>query len=276
MICLINGKIKNTISITDRGLHYGDGCFTTIRVIKDKVELFEYHISRLKKCAKKLFLPSINWKNISDDINTLALLNKEKFAVIKVIITRGSGYNRGYSTIGFNKPTVIMFLNHYPIKYIDQQKNGIKLIISKIPITNNYYLSEIKHLNCLEHILIKKQIEIMEVDEAITTDINNNILGCCSSNIFWRKGQYIYTPDLSQGGVKGIMRKKIIHCLLKSMFKFYFIKAKINMIELADEIIISNALMPILYVNTIIMQKKIIDYVHKDKILFHYLKSYCL
>lgn len=37
MTCLVDGKKENKISIMDRGLQFGDGCFTTILVVKKKL-----------------------------------------------------------------------------------------------------------------------------------------------------------------------------------------------------------------------------------------------
>lgn len=52
MIFWINGKQQNNISVIDRVVQFGDGCFTTIRVIGHQPALLSYHIYRLKKRRK--------------------------------------------------------------------------------------------------------------------------------------------------------------------------------------------------------------------------------
>ncbi|EXF15877.1 4-amino-4-deoxychorismate lyase domain protein, partial [Acinetobacter baumannii 1593273] len=48
MWCFKNGQPVETIPLLDRAFHYGDGCFTTIRVFQNKIELKARHWERLK------------------------------------------------------------------------------------------------------------------------------------------------------------------------------------------------------------------------------------
>ena len=51
---LVNGQSDNRLSISDRGLNYGDGLFETIQ-IRDAVPLlWQAHISRMRTSAKRL------------------------------------------------------------------------------------------------------------------------------------------------------------------------------------------------------------------------------
>ncbi|WMY96445.1 MAG: aminodeoxychorismate lyase [Arsenophonus sp.] len=275
MICWINGEQKNHIFITDRSFQFGDGCFTTIRVVGQCPALLALHIERLKKGVKKLFLPQPNWKRLFFDINKIAKLNKKDFAVIKVVIIR-RGFEQGYSTLKSNKVTVIILLTDYPMFYLEKRKAGIDVILSNIPINQNPYLAGIKHLNRLEQILIKKQIQLLNVDEAIVSDIKGILISCCASNIFWRKEKFIFTPKLNYSGVAGVMRKKVISSLSNSHYKFFYKNQYPNVLEYSDEIVITNSLMPILPVNRIVthMKQPICQYYSRK--LFNFLLPYCL
>lgn len=44
MICWINGEQRNNISVEDRAVQFGDGCFTTIRVVGHQPALLSHHI----------------------------------------------------------------------------------------------------------------------------------------------------------------------------------------------------------------------------------------
>ena len=43
----INGLKQSTLASSDRGLQFGDGCFTTAAVRQGKIVLLESHIQRL-------------------------------------------------------------------------------------------------------------------------------------------------------------------------------------------------------------------------------------
>ncbi len=276
MICLINGEQLNNVSVMDRAVQFGDGCFTTIRVVGHQLALLSHHISRLQKGVKQLFLPTPDWQKLAADLNKIAQLNKKKLAVIKVIISRGEGW-QGYSIAGLNKATVIILLTDYPAIYLKQRQIGIDLILSKIPVNNNCYLAGIKHLNRLEQILIKQQIESLNVDEAIVTDTNGILIGCCAGNVFLRKGKEIYTPNLNQAGVEGVMRKQVIASLSDTDYELFYISDYPNILTHSDEVIITNALMPILSVNRILThpnKQPLLHYYSRE--LFNYLLPYCL
>ncbi|WMY97056.1 MAG: aminodeoxychorismate lyase [Arsenophonus sp.] len=275
MICWINGQQKNYIFITNRSFQFGDGCFTTIRVVGQYPALLAYHIERLKKGVKKLFLPQPNWKRLIYDINKIAKFNKKDLAVIKVIISR-EGSEQGYSTLKSNRVTIIILLTDYPMFYLKKRNEGIDVILSNIPINQNPYLAGIKHLNRLEQILIKKQIQLLNVDEAIVSDINGILISCCASNIFWRKEKFVFTPKLNYSGVEGIMRKKVIFSLYKSHYKFFYKNQYPNVLEHSDEIVITNSLMPILPVNRVLnhIKQPICQYYSRK--LFNFLLPYCL
>lgn len=275
MICWINGEQQNNISVMDRAVQFGDGCFTTIRVVGHQPALLSHHIYRLQKGVTQLLLPTPDWQKLAADINKIALLNKEDLAVIKVIISRGEG-GRGYSIAGLNKATVIISLTDYPVIYLNQQQTGINLALSKIPVNINCYLAGIKHLNRLEQILIKQQIELLNVDEAIVTDTNGILIGCCAANIFLRKGKQIYTPNLNHAGVEGVMRKQVIASLSDTDYELFYISDYPNILAQSDEVIITNALMPILSVKRIITQPKQPVWNYYSRELFNFLMPYCL
>lgn len=275
MICWINGEQQNNISVMDRAVQFGDGCFTTIRVVGHQPALLSHHIYRLQKGVTQLLLPTPDWQKLAADINKIALLNKKDLAVIKVIISRGEG-GRGYSIAGLNKATVIISLTDYPAIYLNQQQTGINLALSKIPVNSNCYLAGIKHLNRLEQILIKQQIELLNVDEAIVTDTNGILIGCCAANIFLRKGKQIYTPNLNHAGVEGVMRKQVIDSLSDTDYELFYISDYPNILAQSDEVIITNALMPILSVKRIITQPKQPVWNYYSRELFNFLMPYCL
>ena len=109
----------------------------------------------------------------------------------------------------------------------------ISLRYSKYKLCDNPYLSKIKHLNRLEQILGFTFTDRKESNN-ILIDKNNNIIECISSNIFLytiKKNSFNFvTPDLSNSGVDGIMKKVIIKFMKrkKSIFLRILLNKKIS------------------------------------------------
>ena len=48
----VNGVPQHTIAISDRSVQFGDGCFTTMRIVNSKPSLLSRHLHRLHSgCA---------------------------------------------------------------------------------------------------------------------------------------------------------------------------------------------------------------------------------
>ena len=65
---LINGIASDYVSVTDRGLHYGDGIFETIACVGTHAVFIEQHLKRMKIGAGKLKIPFPGRQILIDDI----------------------------------------------------------------------------------------------------------------------------------------------------------------------------------------------------------------
>ncbi|PHM33459.1 aminodeoxychorismate lyase [Xenorhabdus innexi] len=269
----INGKPHDQLPVNDRSIQYGDGCFTTIRVEQGQAAFLPLHIKRLQKGVEKLFMPVPDWSQLENHIKQV--ITECESGVLKVLLSRGTG-GRGYSMAGISGPNQILSLSSYPEQYYQQRKNGVALGLSPVAMGINPYLAGIKHLNRLEQVLIKRLIEQEKVDEALVLDSDGLLVECCSANIFWRRGKNIYTPDLSQCGVEGVMRQKIIQLLEGSDYNLSCVMRYPEALAHADEVIICNSLMPIMAVNQIQAHKNQPAWKYHSRELYEYLLPECL
>ncbi|SFN80329.1 aminodeoxychorismate lyase [Xenorhabdus japonica] len=269
----INGNQCDHLPVNDRAVQFGDGCFTTIRVEQGLPALLPLHIKRLQKGVEKLFMPALDWFQLETQIKQ-AVKGCES-GVLKVILSRGTG-GRGYSFDDTLEPTQILSLSSYPEQYIAQRQKGASLVLSPIPMGINPYLAGIKHLNRLEQVLIKQFIEQSKADEALVLDSDGLLVECCTANIFWRKGKNVYTPDVSQCGVEGVMRKKIIELLAESDYNLLCVMRYPEALAHADEILICNSLMPVVPVDRIQAHKNQPAWKYQSRELHEYLLPECL
>mgnify|MGYP001453113959 CR=1 FL=1 len=94
-----NGKIcradKLLISPNNRSFRYGDGCFETIKMIRGKMILEEYHFERLFASIEHLQFEKPNFFNpqyLKEQVVEIAKKNyHDKLARIRLMVFRGNG-----------------------------------------------------------------------------------------------------------------------------------------------------------------------------------------
>lgn len=240
---LINGLAEPHLFSGDRGLHFGDGCFTTARIDQGQVVYLTDHLQRLHNDCQRLAIPFQYWSELADEMQQLAAPKTR--AVLKVIITRGAG-GRGYCVEGCGQPTRILATSAYPEHYRQWQLSGVRLATSPIKLGLNPALAGVKHLNRLEQVLIRQHLPASQADEALVVDYQNHIVECCAANILWCQGRRLFSPRLDRAGVEGTMKRRVIESLVEHGYAYTEVRQPVACLQKADEIIICNALMPVL------------------------------
>ena len=243
----VNGVQQHTIAISDRSEEFADGCFTTMRIVNSKPALLTRHLRRLQDGCAGLGLIPPDESLLTEWIMQAA--DGSTDAVLKVIISAGE-QGRGYLRADVPQ-VVILMRSAYPANYPALQENGLSLVKSPVPLSVNPYLAGIKHLNRLEQVLIRRYVAEQQADEAIVCDTDGILTEGCSANLFWRCGDDVFTPSLSKCGVAGVMRTHIMDVLKNSRYRCYETERFPQVLAKADEVIMCNALMPVMPVNEI-------------------------
>jgi len=262
----INGIRQPTLAATDRGLQFGDGCFTTAAVRQGKIVLLESHLQRLRQGCERLWIGGVDWHQLEAEM--VAAAHQQALAVLKVIISAGSG-GRGYSRQGCGEPTRIVSLAPWPQHYAGLQQRGASLRISPIRLARNAQFAGLKHLNRLEQVMIRAHLDQTDADEALVLDTEGWVVECCAANLFWRQGSQIFTPDLSASGVDGIMRRSLMAQLAATGQACQVVQSEPAQLLAADEVVICNALMPVLPVRQI----EAVQFT--ERLLFNQLQAGC-
>jgi len=243
---LINGKFK-PISPFDRAFQYGDGIFRTFVVENKKPLHWKYHYKKIVEDCLAIKIKPPKEKDLLSDIQYLFKTNKK--AVGKFIISRGMS-ERGYSfrkDITHHRFLIKTQMPNYPKEYFN---SGVDLYVCKQKL-NPSILSGVKHLNRLENIMARQEWADQHYVDGILLDQAGHVIECISSNIFMRFGQIIYTPKISDTGIKGVTRGLIIKIAKPLGFKIKEITFNLNKLLKADEVFITNSLFGVLQVKKI-------------------------
>ena len=204
---LINGKQEQNIPVTDRGLQYGDGLFETIEVKDGQCPHWQRHMQRLARGCEQLGIAMPDTELLLNE--ALQVCHGEKRAVLKIILTRGSG-GRGYRVPEHSEPTRILSNHPWP-EYSDSNScEGIHLHLCHTTLSTQPALAGIKHLNRLEQVMARREWDDPDVAEGLMSDASGLVVEGTMSNVFAARAGQLYTPVISHCGVAGTMRERII------------------------------------------------------------------
>lgn len=207
-ITLVNGTESFVLPVTDRGLAYGDGLFETIRVIDNKIPLFEYHLDRFQKGVQALQLGSPSGlKSQFTRYIEQSLKDVAGHALIKVIVTRGSG-GRGYTAPDESNPNFVIQVFDLPEFESANYLEGVSVKLCAHRLAHQSVLAGIKHLNRLDQVLASQELE--NEQEGLVFDTDDNVIEGIKSNLIIFEGDDVVTPRLDRCGVRGTLRQYLI------------------------------------------------------------------
>ena len=210
----VNGILGAQVSPLDRGFAFGDGVFETCKMLQGKIPLWHLHKERLLSSCEKLRIPvaiDLIEFQLATLLAQLALTDIVN-AVVKITVTRGQG-SRGYRIPAAVLPTIVIGVfpaAAYPLSYFSE---GVSVRLCNQRLSCNASLAGLKHLNRLEQILARAEWQDDAIAEGILLDTQGNLIEAVFSNIFLIKNGELFTPDLSEAGVAGVMRRCIIETL---------------------------------------------------------------
>jgi 4-amino-4-deoxychorismate lyase len=241
---LINGESKELIGISDRGFQYGDGLFETIEVRDGQAVFLVRHLERLSSGCQRLGIPFPGMDLLSLEAKMLCSRGVSNRAVLKIIITRGSG-GRGYRQPDVVQPTRVLSLHPYPDYPETYQQQGIITRFCTTRLGLNPTLAGIKHLNRLEQVMARSEWNDTAIQEGLMLDANGHVIEGTMTNLFYIKNNSLYTAALTQSGVAGIMRGIIMS--LSADYSLSVIEHQFTQGELlsADEVFVCNSIIGI-------------------------------
>jgi len=211
MPALINGELQTSVNLFDRGFMYGDGLFETVRVVKGKAPLWDYHCQRLEKGCKQLKiktdadLPRRLWSGLQRVISEAGRTTEA--CVVKIMITRGAG-GRGYQAAQQCSPTEIIICYPAPDYPTTHASQGIRVLTCQHRLSENSVLAGIKHLNRLDQVLASTELDD-SVAEGLMLDQHGRVIEGTKSNILLFNNNEIISPITTLCGVDGVARSFI-------------------------------------------------------------------
>lgn len=198
---LVNGRAADKVALDDRGLLYGDHLFETIAFIGRRAPLWDLHMMRLLRGARRLLLPAPDPELLAAEC--ARLLHDGERCVLRITITRGSG-GRAYQPPEEPEPRRILLRRAWPEGLEPARRHGLVLHTSPVRLAVGGELAGIKHGNRLEQVLAAEHARRAGVDEAVMFDIQGRVVEAIAGNlVIFIDGQAV-APAISACGVAGV------------------------------------------------------------------------
>jgi 4-amino-4-deoxychorismate lyase len=202
----INGSATQPLDPAERGLAYGDGLFETLRVRHGRSVLLERHWQRLLVGCMRL--------GIALDVELLraeleAFLAGREHGVLKITVTRGAG-GRGYLPPSAVSPTRILAWYPEPAYPPEWAEQGVRAGLCAQRLGDSPMLAGLKHLNRLEQVLLRQELEQLACAEALVCNGAGQVVEGVFSNVFMVSHGELLTPSVAQAGVAGVMRAELL------------------------------------------------------------------
>jgi 4-amino-4-deoxychorismate lyase len=236
---LVNGQPADSVSALDRGLAYGDGVFRTLRTESGRPLWWRDHFSKLRADCDALALDRPEEAALLDEVSQVA---EAGVGIVKIMLTRGAGA-RGYARpVGQACTRIVssapMPPHAQPDAPVDVHARWCRLRLARQP-----RLAGVKHLNRLENVLARAEWNDPTVLEGVLCDDSGAVISGVMSNLFWARDGELYTPDLSECGVAGVARTRILRAVESLGIRTHVDRFQPDAILAADEVMICNSIM---------------------------------
>lgn len=225
----------------NRAFKYGDGIFETIKVQNNKVLFFEDHYFRLMASMRMLRMEipmKFTLEFLEQEIlkTTQAQPNGNIFRVRLSVYRKDGGlYNPKTNEIDYIVDVKEFNYQTKETYIIDLYKDFYNYsgLLSTVKTTN-------RMLNTLASVFATEN----NFDNCILLNERKGVVEVTNGNIFIVKNNHIKTPALTEGCIKGIIRKKLID-IIKKHPNFTIEETPISPFEIqkADEVFITNTIM---------------------------------
>ncbi len=231
----VEDAATDAVLVEGRGFAYGDGVFETMRAIGGSIPWWPGHRARLALGAARLRIPLPAAACMETALHDW--LSQHRDAVIKLIVTRGSG-GRGYSPALDAPPVWALLASALPAP---TRPGGLALRWCETRLAQQPLLAGIKHGNRLEQILARAEWHDPDIDEGLMRDTDGHVVAATAANLFVLREGHWWTPPVDRCGIAGICRSWALRAFAASERRL-----NADEVESADALVLCNAVRGIL------------------------------
>lgn len=233
--------------LQNRGLHYGDAVFETIKVSAGKVLFWEDHYFRLMAAMRvmRMEIPmNFTMEFLEAEIlKTVATFEKTGAQRVKLLVWRQWG---GKYTPTAQDITYALFAETLEQPFYLLNESHYEVELFKDHYITSGLLSTLKHNNRAINVLGSIFASENDYQNCLLLNEKKQVVEALNGNLFLVKDYKIKTPPLSDGCLNGIARKQLL-LILAQLPDYVVEETSISPFELqkADELFVTNTIVGI-------------------------------
>lgn len=247
-------KDHKSISLYGSGLFYGAGCFETMLAENGKIFKFSDHLNRLYEGLKYLgrtadSIPDAH--RIREIISDL--MERKRLGTSRCKIRfQCSLPERGYYQSPKNNDAVIVHITADKVQPPVDKFFTLKTVKTCV-VPSVCKPAHLKLSNMLHYRSANNEAVNAGYDDALMLNVNGFVAETSRANIFWMKGDQIYTPSERCDILPGIMRNFVLKILRESFNDKRIIEGEFYTSSMhdADQIWITNSILEICKISQI-------------------------
>ena len=247
-----NGELQKVdeplLTAQNRGLHYGDAVFETMKVSAGKLFFWEDHYFRLMASMRIMrmeipmrFTPEF----LKEEVEKTCKTHSSGATVfrVKLLVWRSWG---GTYTPSANGIEYLVTCEPLADPFYLMNDHPYEVELFKDYYVNSGLLSTIKSNNRSINVLGSIYAQENDYHNCLLLNEKKMVVEGLNGNLFLVKGYKIKTPPLSDGCLNGIIRKQLL-AILATLPDYVLEEASISPFELqkADELFLTNTIMGI-------------------------------
>jgi branched-chain amino acid aminotransferase len=192
-----------SISVLDRGLLYGDGCFEVLRTWGGVARELDAHLERLLDTARFLELRAMERPRLAEAVHGAVAAAGPGEHRIRILLTRGPGSLAArLGELGPGRAIVIV----EPLPALPAE---LSLAVVDWPLPARRERGH-KTLAYLDAVIAHELARAAGADEAIRLDAAGCVAEGATCNLFAVLGGEIVTPPTDRGALPGIVRARVL------------------------------------------------------------------
>jgi len=190
------------IRADDEALLRGRAAFETLRVYDGRPFRLEAHLARLASSAGAIGLPLIERQEL-DELATLVLPEAGAAdAVLRLVWTAGPSEG---------SPAALALLSDVPVWIEEARARGARAVsLLGVRAAVPWLLPGVKSTSYAVNMAAEAEARRRGADEAIFVDGERVVLEGTVTNVWWRRGDTLYTPSLDLGILAGVTRAALM------------------------------------------------------------------
>ncbi len=225
----------------DHGFLYGFGLFETLRARYGRLFLINHHLRRLRHSSQALGIPIPSLKELVSALDRICRKSRFKDTYIRINVWKSARVPCWNIISGrYVPPSSLEYALGWRAWMAQSRRDPCSLLVQH------------KTFNYAENLLSRSLARKHKAQEAVFLNAKDQITEGAAANIFWVKGNILFTPHISCGLLPGITRAWIMRQAPRLDLMVREARAPIKNLLGADEAFLTNScigVMPLVSIN---------------------------